>query len=133
MRKAVNIVLSQALLLVVVVAMMGVPLQKMECLITGKTTVALYDLSTCCAETAPSSPTIYDDCCAFSSELFKVEEPAVEHSFELQTLPSISNLSVAVLALLDHPVVPVRTHAFADLPPPISRAERCVSHQTFLI
>ena len=134
MRKAVSIVFSQVLLVAVLVSMMGVPMKKMECLMSGKTRIGLLSLQSCCPQPCDAQgPSLSDYCCEFSSELFKVDAPATEQSVVPAADVYAAAASIPAIQTVEAPVVPVRTEFFADLPPPIPGSEHCALHQVFRI
>jgi len=133
MRKMLHIILSQLLLVAVTVSMMGVPMKKMECLISGKARVGLYVLDACCASTTSTGATIYGDCCAFSSELFQLNSPVVQPGADAQQLLAIQQAPIASISTFEAPVLVLQTTTFADLPPPIPGSARCALNQVFRI
>ena len=134
LRKALSIAFSQFLLVAVLVSMMGVPMQKMECLLSGKTRVAFIDLDGCCAQPGTTDgEALSANCCLFSSELFQIDASATEQSVVPAADVYAMAASIPGEVTVEAPLVPVRTEFFADLPPPIPGTEQCVLHQVFRI
>jgi hypothetical protein len=108
--------------LLMLTSSMGISINKMICLSSGKVKVALWELKDCCPEEEEENsnlPGFQARCCDFFSEYVQVDFLSMENNFQLKLIKSFFTPILSLFCQYFSLFTANSSEFYGDIPPPV--------------